>query len=269
MSDAVICRLEEANPLREPVLRAVIRTLRLPSGSRGLDVGCGIGLQAALLAEAVGTAGRVTGLDFSRDLLAYAQDNPRKSRLAAPISLLQGDMYALPFEAEAFDWAWSADCVGYPAGEFLPAVAEMVRTVRPGGRVAILAWSSQQLLPGHALLEARLNATCSPLTPYLMGKLPESHFARALGWLHQAGLQQCTARTFVGEVQAPLDTELRRALAGLFDMLWGQRQPETSRADWLESRRLCRTDSPDCILALPDYYGFFTYTVFSGRVPWG
>ncbi len=31
----------EANPLRESTLRAVIETLQLPSGSRGLDAGCG------------------------------------------------------------------------------------------------------------------------------------------------------------------------------------------------------------------------------------
>jgi hypothetical protein len=45
-TDTYIRRLEEANPLREPTLRMVVRDLHLPSGSRGLDVGCGIGLQA-------------------------------------------------------------------------------------------------------------------------------------------------------------------------------------------------------------------------------
>jgi demethylmenaquinone methyltransferase/2-methoxy-6-polyprenyl-1,4-benzoquinol methylase len=266
MNDTVIRRLEESNPLREPVLRSVIQALQLPAASRGLDVGCGIGLQAALLAEAVGPTGQVTALDFSGDLLAYARETLAGSRTAAPVALVQGDMYALPFDSGAFDWAWSADCVGYPAGEFLPAVAEMARVVRPGGSVAIMAWSSQQLLPGHALLEARLNATCSPFTHYLVGKPPEAHFARALGWFRRAGLEECTARTFVGDVKAPLGTDMRRALAGLFDMLWGQRQPETSPEDWQEVQRLCRPHSPDYILDLPDYCGFFTYTVYTGRV---
>jgi demethylmenaquinone methyltransferase/2-methoxy-6-polyprenyl-1,4-benzoquinol methylase len=129
-----------------------------------------------------------------------------------------------------------------------------------------MAWSSQQLLPGHALLEARLNATCSPYTPYLRGKPPEAHFARALGWFRQAGLEECAVRTFVGEVQPPLDRGVRSALLSLMSQLWGQRQPETAREDWEEAQRLCRPDSPDCILDHPDYYGFFTYTVFTGRV---
>jgi demethylmenaquinone methyltransferase/2-methoxy-6-polyprenyl-1,4-benzoquinol methylase len=266
MSESIILRLEELNPLREPVLCSVIRALQLPAGSRGLDVGCGIGLQAVLLAEAVGRTGQVTGLDFSRDLLAYAQAILAASAVGARISLVQGDMYALPFEDGAFDWTWSADCVGYPAGDFLPAVAEMARVVRPGGSVAILAWSSQQLLPGYALLEARLNATCSPYIPYLRGRSPEAHFARALGWFREVGLEDCTARTFVGDVQAPLSRGVRTALASLMTQLWGERQPEVSPEDWLECQQLCRPESPDCVLDLPDYYGFFTYTVFRGSV---
>jgi len=57
------------NPLQEPIFRRAIHALDLPPGSRGLDVGCGIGLQAILLAEAVGPAGHVTGIDLSPEFL--------------------------------------------------------------------------------------------------------------------------------------------------------------------------------------------------------
>jgi SAM-dependent methyltransferase len=267
MSAAMLRRLEESNPPREPVLRAAIQALRLPAGSRGLDLGCGIGQVAALLAEAVGPGGHVTGLDLAHQLLAYAQGKLRRAGLAGRISLLQGDMCALPFDDSAFDWVWSADCLGYPAGELLPALQEVARVVRPGGRVAITAWSSQQLLPGHELLEARLNATCSGLAAFLRGKRPESHFSRALRGFREAGLQDCTARTFVGDVQAPLSREVRAALTSLLSQLWGERQPEVAPEDWLEAQRLCQPESPDFILDLPEYHGFFTYTLFQGRVP--
>ncbi len=49
--DTDMHRLLVANPLRESTLRAVIETVQLPSGSHGLDAGCGIGLQCLLLAE--------------------------------------------------------------------------------------------------------------------------------------------------------------------------------------------------------------------------
>jgi demethylmenaquinone methyltransferase/2-methoxy-6-polyprenyl-1,4-benzoquinol methylase len=266
-TDAYIQRLAESNPLREPTLRAVIQALHLPSGSRGLDVGCGIGLQALLLAEAVGPAGHVTGLDLSPEFLLHAEKIVSRAGLADRISFRQGSMNDLPFADHTFDWVWSADCVGYPVGEWLPVLREIVRVVKPGGSLAILAWTSQQLLPGYPLLEARLNATCSAFAPFVDGQRPEAHFTRALRWFREAGLETCTAQTFVGDVQAPLSDGVRQAVTSLFEMLWGERQPGVSAQDWSEYQRLCRPGSPDFVLNLPDYYAFFTYTIFRGEVP--
>lgn len=264
--DTYLQRLEEANPLREPLLRTVIQVLRLPRGSRGLDAGCGIGLQALLLAEAVGPAGHVTGLDLSPAFLRYAEKVVQKRRLSGRISFREGNVRNLPFDDDTFDWVWSADCVGYPVDNLLPVLLELKRVVRPGGTVAILAWSSQCLLPGYPLLEARLNATGSGLAPHVRGKPPESHFMRALGWFDKAGLVDIEARTFAGSVQAPLSDGIRTALISLFEMLWGEPVPEVSQEDWAEVQRLCRPESPDFILDLPDYVAFYTYSLFRGTV---
>ena len=51
--DAYIQKLAVFNPLIEPTVYPAIQALQLPSGSRGMDAGCGIGLQTSLLAEAV------------------------------------------------------------------------------------------------------------------------------------------------------------------------------------------------------------------------
>ena len=64
-AESYIQSLLVSNPLRESTLRAMIRALQLPKGSRGLDAGCGIGLQCLLLADEVGLTGHVTGLDVS------------------------------------------------------------------------------------------------------------------------------------------------------------------------------------------------------------
>jgi demethylmenaquinone methyltransferase/2-methoxy-6-polyprenyl-1,4-benzoquinol methylase len=143
---------------------------------------------------------------------------------------------------------------------------EIVRVVKPGGRVAILAWTSQQLLPGYPLLEAQLNATCSAYAPLLRGQDPASHFMRALRSFSEVGLVDAQAQTFVGEVQAPLSAECRVALTSLIEMLWNvtAETPEADRAD--DRQRLCRAASPDFILHLPEYYAFFTYTLFTGTV---
>ncbi len=240
--------------------------LQLPSGSRGLDAGCGIGLQALMLAQETGSAGRVTGLDIDLEQLAYGHNRVRRAGEAGRITLCQADIGRLPFARHSFDWAWSADCIGYPAGDLRPLLGELKRVVRPGGSIFLLGWSSQQLLPGHVFLEARLNATCSAYLPYLQDKAPESSFLRSISQMRQAGLAQVQAQTFVGQVQAPLSDAQSAALASLFEMLWGQPQPQVSPQDWEAYRRLCEPASPDFILNVDGYYAFFTYTLFRGEV---
>jgi demethylmenaquinone methyltransferase/2-methoxy-6-polyprenyl-1,4-benzoquinol methylase len=264
-TNAVIRDLEEANPLREPTLRAIIAALKLAPGSSGLDIGCGIGSQTLLLAEATAPAGHVTGLDISPELLDYARHKIATSPLAKRIDFKQGDMNNLPFPDDTFTWAWSADCVGYPSGDLATTLKEIVRVVKPGGRIAILAWTSQQLLPGYPLLEAQLNATCSAYAPLLRGADPASHFLRALRAMSEVGLVNAQAQTFIGEVQAPLSTEYRVALTSLIEMLWTV-IVETPEADRVEYERVCRANSPDFILNLPEYYAFFTYTLFTSTV---
>ena len=90
---------------------------------------------------------------------------------------------------------------------------------------------------------------------------------RALGWFREAGLEDPTARTFAGEVYAPLSDDFRSALIALFQMRWPGVESELAEEDWAEYRRLCLPESPDFILNLPDYYAFYTYSLFSGTVP--
>lgn len=266
-TDGIVQNLLKANPLREPLLRAIIESLGLPPGSQGLDAGCGIGLQALLLAQAVGAEGHITGLDILTELLTYGEDLIVKAGLGDRITFRTGDVSCLPFEADTFDWAWSADCIGYPAGELAPLLRELVRVVKPEGDLILLGWSSQQLLPGYPLLEARLNATCSGYIPFLKDKRPEGHFMRTLGAFERAGLERAIAQTFVAEFRSPLDNDRRTALLSLFEMLWGAPGSEASAGDRAEYERLCTPGSADCVLNIPDYYGFFTYTMFRGRVP--
>jgi SAM-dependent methyltransferase len=265
-ADLYIQRLLESNPLREPLLRSIIQILQLPAGSRGLDAGCGIGLQTLLLLEAVGLHGHITGLDVLPELLAYGRQMVGKSGLSDQIEFREGNVDRLPFDDNCFDWVWSADCIGYPAGELAPILSELIRVVKPGGRLILLGWSSQQFLPGYLLLEARLNGTCSGYLPFLKDKNPETNFMRAPNALRSAGLKTITTHTFVSDIQAPLDDDLRVALTSMFEMLWGAPQPDVPQEDWQEYQRLCKPESPDFILDLPDYYGFFTYTLSQSSV---
>jgi SAM-dependent methyltransferase len=218
------------------------------------------------MARAVGPDGHVTGLDIAYPLLDHARRKLARHASAGAISLAQGDMNHLPFADNAFDWAWSVDCAGYPVGELVPILHDLARIVRPGGVVALLGWTSQQLLPGHALLEAHLNAQCSAYAPFLEGQAPLAHFPRALRAFSRAGLVSASCMTFVGQLQSPLRPEDRHGLTLLFEMLWGGTISQASSEDADTYARLCSPTSPAFIGDLPEYCGFFSYTMFTGKV---
>ena len=265
-TETYLQKLRLADLLRTSTLRSAIQALGLPSGSRGLDAGCGPGSLTFLLAEAVRSAGHVTGIDVNSEFLAHAQKTAEGRGLAKRVSFQQGDVSRLPFEEDSFDWAWSVDCVGFIPASPVRLLKELARVVKPSGSVAVLLWSSQQLLPGYPLLEARLNATSLGIAPFTKRKTPDQHHLRALNWFCRADLKEPRAQTFVGDVHAPFNDDARDALSSLFAMRWGDPQSELTPEDWARYQRLCDPASPDFILNLPDYYAFFTYSMFRGTV---
>jgi len=265
--DKMLRYLHETDPLRERITLQIIESLNLPSGSNGLDVGCGGGTQALMLANAVGPKGHVTGLDLSAKLLAHAKEVTEKKGMPERVSFKEGNFTSLPFDDDTFDWAWSSDGVGYSPIDPLTALKEMTRVVKPGGSVIVLFWSSEQLLPGYPLLEAKLKATGGAILPFTNGNKPETHHLRTLAKLKAVGLTDLQVATFVETVQGPLSDEMRTAMTDIIEMRWPNVESELSKEDFDLCKRLTTPDSPDFILNLPDYYGFYTYTVFRGKVP--
>ena len=129
--------------LREKVIVDAIKILQFPPGSCGLDAGCGIGLPAMMLAAAIGLAGHVSGIDLSSQSLAFAQELDDQAGFFGRISFQEDDVRKIPFENDYFDWAWSMDCVGYAPIDPQPVISELIRVVKPGGFLAILAWRSR------------------------------------------------------------------------------------------------------------------------------
>ncbi len=245
-------------------MKSAFQTLQLPKGSHGLDAGCGVGLHSEMLAGIIGTAGTVVGLDISPEFIEYARNLAREKNLQNQISFQLGDVNHLPFEDSFFDWAISVDCVGYAQGNPFPALKEMKRVIKPGGQIAILFWSSQQLLPGYPQLEARLNATASGIAPFHPEYAPQSHPFRLLRPISQAGFSGIDVRTFTGSFHAPLSQDIRDGLIALFDMRWHNTETELSTEDQKLFEKLCVVNSPDFILNIPEYYAFFTYSMFVG-----
>lgn len=265
MSDYLI-KLQLSDHLRDKVVQSIIQSLNQPPSSRGIDIGCGIGSNTMLLATAVGQSGHVTGVDLSEEFLAHARQRAVDRHLSHQLNFQIASMYSLPFDDNSFDWAWSMDCAGYAPGNKQSVFREMARVVKPGGEVFISGWTSQQLLPGYPFLEAKLNTTADGIAPFSKNDPPDSHFLRTLERFKSAGFKECNARTFTGNIQAPLSPNRREALVSLVAMRWGDPKTELTADEWAEYLRICDPDSPECIIDLPDYYGFFSYTLFRAKI---
>jgi demethylmenaquinone methyltransferase / 2-methoxy-6-polyprenyl-1,4-benzoquinol methylase len=107
-------------------------------GSRALDVATGTGDMALELARRVSPAGEVVGSDFSEAMLDRARAKAEAGAAAAVRPRFEwADAMALPYADASFDSA----TVGFGARNFddlAQGLAEMVRVVRPGGRVVVL-----------------------------------------------------------------------------------------------------------------------------------
>ena len=204
---------------------------------------------------------------MSPEFTAYGRDLVKQAELETRITLKEGTIASIPYDDNTFDWAWSADCVGYVPWDPKPLLKQLKRVIKPGGLIAIIAWSSERLLPGYPLLEAKLSATSSGLAPFSNKMEPSRHFFRALGWLRGLGLVETKAEVFSKNVHAPLSEEVCEALLDLFAMRWQGVENELNEEDLEQYRRLCKPESSSFILRHPDYYAFFTYSMFWGHVP--
>ena len=102
-----------------------------------LDVCCGSGDLAQLLARQVGTTGHVYGVDFSPGQLAIAQQRVEGRYPPLSISWIEADALDLPFQDNYFDGA----TMGYGlrnVTDIPHCLKELYRVLKPGAKAAIL-----------------------------------------------------------------------------------------------------------------------------------
>lgn len=136
--------------------RRTVGSLRLPPGSRVLDLASGTG---DLCRELARRGHAPVGVDFSWGMLAAA-------RTDAP--LVQADVLALPIADGAAD---GATC-GFALRNVVDLgtlVAELARVVRPGGRIALLEVAE----PRHPLLRAGYRVWFRGVVPVIGGLLSD------------------------------------------------------------------------------------------------
>ena len=128
--------------------RYAVRAASVRPGEAVLDVACGTGDLTEAFAQSA--AGRVVGLDFTREMLDVARF--KKQRLenarSGKIEYIEGDAQNLPFADGSFDVvsiAFGIRNVADPA----KAVREFSRVLRPGGRLVILEFGRPSFPPAR------------------------------------------------------------------------------------------------------------------------
>lgn len=110
-------------------------------GAAALDVCCGTADWTIALAQAAGPEGRVTGLDFSENMLEAGK--PKVAPFPT-IDLIQGNAMDLPFEDNTFDYV----TIGFGlrnVPNYDTVLKEMYRVVKPGGMVACIDTSHPEI----------------------------------------------------------------------------------------------------------------------------
>jgi ubiquinone/menaquinone biosynthesis C-methylase UbiE len=128
-----------AVPWFRPMAGDLVAAVAIPPGASVLDLGTGTGLVAELAQAAAGRRGLVVGVDPSTGMLRLARTRRR-------IVAIAGMVPGLAFRDGTFD-AVVANLVLSHLPDLADGVADMVRVLRPGGRLGVTAWGPT--VPAH------------------------------------------------------------------------------------------------------------------------
>jgi ubiquinone/menaquinone biosynthesis C-methylase UbiE len=188
---------------RAPTYQAMFRTLidlMAPRpGETFLDVGCGAGSLDRLLAVRLGDANPITAIDANPFLLREAEALARADGLERLLRFAPGNAESLPFADASFDCIFSVTVLEECDAD--RALAEMMRVVRPGGRIGVIVRSID--LPQWWNVELpeslRQRAVTPPQSVAARGVADASLYRRA----RAAGLENLTCFPFLVTLDRP------------------------------------------------------------------
>lgn len=129
--------------LFEQWVEKVLDAVQIRLEEKVLDVACGTGVPARNAIARVGSSGIVAGIDPDPGILTVAD------RLSPTVDWRQGTAESLPYPDASFDAVVSQFGLMFFTDR-QRALQEMVRVLRPRGRVAVAVWDSLENVPAYA-----------------------------------------------------------------------------------------------------------------------
>src|ERR1700674_3646546 len=129
-------RQQHQDVLLAPISDILIDRARAKAGERIIDVGCGCGATTIALAQKVGPAGHVFGVDISAPMLARAR---QIAPAGLPADFVLADATVYPFDPASFDLLVSRFGVMFFADPTL-SFANLRQALKPSGRLAFACW---------------------------------------------------------------------------------------------------------------------------------
>ena len=195
-------------------LAAAIKAVPLPLGANVLDVPCGDGFYAAVLARRLFPFGKVTAADNSVPYLDLARRYMARQERLSTVEFVNADAYHLPFADSSFDVVWCARSL-ISLDDPVAALKEMKRVVRPAGVVAVLEDDEFHRVVVNASvgLELDLHRAIAEAAKEKYGsRAGLSPSRRVYRFLLDAGLRLEWRKTFSADRHAPFDKSVRRYL---------------------------------------------------------
>ena len=142
--------LEERSRVPDAVAlnRRLCQAVEAKRGERLLEVGSGSGVLCRMLAPSVQPAGFVAGLDISREMCAEARRYAQADQIHGGLVFHAGAAEALPYADASFDGALAARTLLH-VPDPKTVIHEMVRVVRPGGRIVAMDWDFETVTVDH------------------------------------------------------------------------------------------------------------------------
>ena len=125
---------ESLHPGGLALTRGLAKELKLTRDDYLLDVACGQGASAIMMAQVYKC--RVAGVDADPRSIEAARKDSRRYRLDNLVTFQQADATHLPFSASLFD-AMLCECATSLFSDKFSAFQEMARVLRPGGQLAL------------------------------------------------------------------------------------------------------------------------------------